>query len=117
MIQFDPLDPWANVFGERKPKPAKVAEAVPASAGGLQKTNWDIEIRKRYAQPLASETGEFPDTSTIESRMLPICYENGLVSGHSPDAAQFMSVATETFLKQFLSSVYDKTRSNGPGSG
>lgn len=49
--------------------------------------------------------------------MLPICYETGLVSGHSADVSQFMSVATETFVKQFLSSVFDKTRSNGPGSG
>lgn len=49
--------------------------------------------------------------------MLPMCYENGLVSGHNSDAAQFMSVATEAFIKQFLSSVFDKTRSNGPGTG
>ena len=79
--------------------------------------DWDLEIRKRFAQPLASESGEFPDTSTIEARMLPICYETGLTSGHTSDAAQFMSVATETFVKQFLSQVFDKTRSNGPGSG
>jgi len=75
-----------------------------------------LEIRKRYAQPLATESGEFPDTSTIESRMLPICYETGLVSGHSPDTAQFMSIATETFVKQVLSAVFERTRSNGPGS-
>jgi transcriptional coactivator HFI1/ADA1 len=79
--------------------------------------DWDLEIRKRFAQPLASESGEFPDNSTIEARMLPICYETGLVSGHTQDAAQFMSVATETFIKQVLSMVFDKTRSNGPGSG
>lgn len=66
---------------------------------------------------MAAESGEFPDTSTIESRMLPICYDIGLTSGHTPDAAQFMSVATETFVKQVLSQVFDKTRSNGPGSG
>jgi transcriptional coactivator HFI1/ADA1 len=53
----------------------------------------------------------------IESRMLPICFETGLTSGHSSDASQFMAVATEVFVKQFLSSVFDKTRSNGPGSG
>ena len=47
--------------------------------------------------------------------MLPICYETGLVSGHVPDAAQFMSVATETFIKEVLSSIFTKTRSNGPG--
>ena len=49
--------------------------------------------------------------------MLPICYENSLVSGHAPDASQFMSVATETFIKEVLSSIFSKTRSNGPGVG
>jgi transcriptional coactivator HFI1/ADA1 len=78
-------------------------------------TDWDIEIRKRFAQPLASESGEFPDSSTIETRMLPICYETGLVSGHAQDASYFMSVATETFIKEVLSSIFSKTRSNGPG--
>lgn len=65
--------------------------------------------------PLASESGEFPDATTIESRMLPICYETGLTSGHVQDAAQFMSVATETFIKEVLSSIFSKTRSNGSG--
>ena len=77
--------------------------------------DWDLEIRKRWTQPLASETGEFPDTTTIETRMLPICYETGLVAGHAADAAYFMSVATETFIKEVLSSIFSKTRSNGPG--
>lgn len=48
--------------------------------------------------------------------MLPICYDVGLVSGHVPDAAHFMSTATETFIKEILSSVFSKTRSNGPGA-
>lgn len=48
--------------------------------------------------------------------MLPICYETGLVSGHAPDASYFMSVATETFIKEVLSSIFSKTRSNGPGA-
>jgi transcriptional coactivator HFI1/ADA1 len=78
--------------------------------------DYDIEIRKRYTVPLASESGEFPDSSTIETRMLPICYEVGLVSGHVADAPYFMSVATETFIKEVLSSIFSKTRSNGPGS-
>ena len=47
--------------------------------------------------------------------MLPFCYEAGLVSGHAPDAAQFMSIATETFIKEVLSSVFSRTRSDGPG--
>lgn len=48
--------------------------------------------------------------------MVPLCYETGLTSGAAVDASQFMAVATETFIKQFLSSVFDKTRANGPGS-
>lgn len=64
---------------------------------------------------MAVESGEFPDVSNIEARMLPLCYEAGLVSGHAPDAAQFMSVATETFIKEVLSAIFSRTRSNAPG--
>lgn len=116
--QIDPQEALASIFGEpRRRKAYRMADPVPASAGGLNKTNWDLEIRKRYAQPLASESGEFPDTSSIEYRMLPICYEVGLTSGHVQEAAHFMSVATETFIKEVLSSIFSKTRSNGPGAG
>lgn len=61
------------------------------------------------------ESGEFPDHASIESRMLPICYENGLVGGHTADATQYLSVAAETYIKEFLSTVFRRTRSNGPG--
>jgi transcriptional coactivator HFI1/ADA1 len=47
--------------------------------------------------------------------MLPFCYQAGLVNGHSSDAAQLITVATETFIKELLSSVFTRTRSNGPG--
>ncbi|KAH6674215.1 transcriptional regulator of RNA polII, SAGA, subunit-domain-containing protein [Halenospora varia] len=115
--EYDPHEAIANVFGEhRRPKPVRPVDPAPASAGGLNKTNWDLEIRKRYNQTLAVESGEFPDTQNIESRMLPICYEAGLTSGHVPDASHFMSVATETFLKEVLSAIFSKTRSNGPGT-
>ncbi|KAL2019714.1 hypothetical protein VTK56DRAFT_9251 [Thermocarpiscus australiensis] len=112
---YDPYDALANVFTEHaRMKPPKTAE-VPASAGGLSRMNFDLEIRKRFAQPLAVESGEFPDVSNIEARMLPFCYEAGLASGHVPEAAQFMSIATETFIKEVMTSVFSRTRSNGPG--
>ncbi|KAL2118615.1 hypothetical protein VTJ04DRAFT_8275 [Mycothermus thermophilus] len=115
---FDPYESLANVFSEHaRMRPAKTTTAeVPASAGGAGLSrNFDLEIRKRFAQPLAVESGEFPDVSNIEARMLPLCYEAGLVSGHAPDAAQFMSVATETFIKEVLSAIFSRTRSNAPG--
>ncbi|AEO57038.1 hypothetical protein MYCTH_2302759 [Thermothelomyces thermophilus ATCC 42464] len=113
---FDPYESLANVFTEHaRLRHSKTAD-VPASAGGgLSRMNFDLEIRKRYAQPLAVESGEFPDVSNIEARMLPFCYEAGLASGHAPDAAQFMSIATETFIKEVMSAIFSRTRSNPPG--
>ncbi|KAM0287470.1 hypothetical protein ACHAQH_000423 [Verticillium albo-atrum] len=117
---FDPYDILANVFTESYRRPSKTAEP-PASAtglgavGGINKMNFDIEIRKRFAQPLAMESGEFPDAAGIEGRMLPFCYEVGLANGHTPEAASFMSTATETFIKEVLASIFSKTRSNPPG--
>lgn len=72
------------------------------------------DIRKRYQNPLALESGEFPETGYIESRMLPYCYEAGLEST-APDAAQLVSAATENYVKEFLTSIFSRTRSNGPG--
>ncbi|KAI0833105.1 transcriptional regulator of RNA polII, SAGA, subunit-domain-containing protein [Hypoxylon sp. FL0890] len=112
---FDPFESMANVFTEHHRFRTPRVPDIPQSANGLNKMNWDLEIRKRFAQPLAVESGEFPDITSIESRMLPICYEAGLVNGHAPDAAQFMTVAAETFIKEFLSTVFSRTRSNGPG--
>ena len=76
--------------------------------------DWDLEIRKRYVQALASETGEFPDPESIHNRMEPMCYEEGITSGASDGTAAFMAVATETFIKEVLSGIFGRTRSNGP---
>ncbi|OOF90776.1 hypothetical protein ASPCADRAFT_400506 [Aspergillus carbonarius ITEM 5010] len=111
----DPNELAPNELEEYKlAKQIKLPSQVPASAGGLNKTNWELEIRKRYAQPLASETGEFPDAESIHARMVPICYEESIVSGASLPCAEFMAIATETFVKEVLSVVFSRTRSNGP---
>ncbi|KAK3326444.1 transcriptional regulator of RNA polII, SAGA, subunit-domain-containing protein [Apodospora peruviana] len=111
---FDPYESLSGIFTDHnRMKTSKTAE-VPASAGGLGRMNFDLEIRKRYAQPLAVESGEFPDVSNIEVRMTSFCAEAGLQS-HQQDAAQFMSIATETFIKEVMSSIFSRTRANGPG--
>jgi transcriptional coactivator HFI1/ADA1 len=88
-------------------------------AGGHMDNNWysdwDIEIRKRYTLPLFTETHEFPDTTTIAARMLPICYENGLPSGHEASCPTFMNIATETYIKEALTNLLQRVQSNGPG--
>lgn len=45
---------------------------------------------------------------------MPYCYEAGLESA-APDAAQLVSAATENFIKEVLTSVFSRVRSNGPG--
>lgn len=47
--------------------------------------------------------------------MLPFCYEAGLPSGHSSDAPQLLTLATETFIKEVMTQMFSRTRSNGPG--
>lgn len=92
----------------------RVPDSVPASAGGLNKTNWDLEIRKRYTQALFSETLEFPDAATIFARMVPICYEESIAAGSSMPCAELVSIAAESYVKDILAIVFDRTRSNGP---
>ena len=78
--------------------------------------DWDLEIRKRYSQPLAAETGEFPDADTIQGRMVPICYEESLVNGCAAPCSDFLVTATEQYIKEVLSGIYGRTRSNVPAS-
>ncbi|RFU72920.1 transcriptional coactivator hfi1 ada1 [Trichoderma arundinaceum] len=113
--EYDPHESLANMFTEAHRKPSVAADVPPSAAGGINNMNFDLEIRKRYTQPLAVESGEFPDVGLITGRMLPFCYEAGLVNGHAPDASQLMSVATETFIKEVLTQIFSRTRSNGPG--
>ena len=50
--------------------------------------------------------------------MIPICYEESLANGADQQCAEFMATATEHFIKEVLSAVYNRTRSNLPsGSG
>ncbi|KAB2579992.1 hypothetical protein BFW01_g5496 [Lasiodiplodia theobromae] len=113
-IPDDPTDYFSKELQEyHAAKQISLPDPGTASAAGFSKTNWDLEIRKRYAQPLCTETFEFPDTPAIEARMTPICYEEGIASGASPDAAAFMNVATETFIKEVLSNILGRVRSNG----
>lgn len=75
--------------------------------------DWEIEIHKRYAQPLYVETHEFPETDTVSARIMPICYEEGLVAGAAPGCAEFVNVAAEAYVKELLADIFMRVRSNG----
>ncbi|KAI4259139.1 MAG: hypothetical protein L6R42_004735 [Xanthoria sp. 1 TBL-2021] len=93
----------------------KLPDAVPASAGGQVKTNWDLEIRKRYLPPLASETFEFPSPPDLHARMVPICYEESLPNGCNYECAEFISVALDHYMKSVVSNIVGRVRSDLPG--
>lgn len=91
----------------------KVPEAIGAGSG-LTKTNWEPEIKKRYAQPLFAESSEFPDAATIFARMVPICYEEAIPQGSNMVTAELVVNSAEYFLKDLLSTIFERVRSNGP---
>ncbi|KAK4540350.1 hypothetical protein LTR36_009307 [Oleoguttula mirabilis] len=93
-------------------------DTSPQSAGGMGKPNWDLEIRRRYAQPLASETLEFPTLSEILSRVEPIAAEEGLAGSTQSTVqacAELVEQATEVYLKELLGNLRGHSRSNGEG--
>ncbi|KAL7271284.1 hypothetical protein RUND412_005967 [Rhizina undulata] len=114
-IDINLEDPLGNIFQEyHLAKQIRIPEPPPPMSAGLNKTNWESEIKQRYTLPLAAESGEFPDVESIRLRMLPICYEESIPGGCTPDAANFMNVAAETFVKEILSCIISRVRSNGP---
>lgn len=92
----------------------KAPESTPSTAAGLTKTNWELEIKKRYAQTLFAESLEFPDPNTVLARMVPICYEESVGAGTTPHCAEMVVSASEVYLKTFLGDIFNRTRSNGP---
>lgn len=109
-------DGFAEMQEYRHELAVKPPDITPQSAGGITRTNWELEIRKRYAQPLAEETLEFPTSSEMQSRIEPICYEEGLTGGAGgavQTCAELMEQATEVFLKELLGSLFSHARSNG----
>ena len=106
-------NPYEEYYQAGRIKAPETTVATGA-AGGLTKTNWDLEIRKRYLQPLFSETLEFPDTGVLHARIVPICYEESVAQGCSAQCAELVGIAAEMYLKDKLSAVFDRTRSNGP---
>ncbi|KAF2819611.1 hypothetical protein CC86DRAFT_449972 [Ophiobolus disseminans] len=107
--------PAQELVDTRKTKQPESGPVGGNSGGGFGKTNWDLEIRKRYTTSLFAETHEFPTPTTITHRLLPTCYEFGLPQGHATDCAEYINIATETYIKEALISLLEKVSTNGPG--
>ncbi|KAF2237346.1 hypothetical protein EV356DRAFT_539247 [Viridothelium virens] len=92
---------------------APTAPTSTTTAGS--KTNLEGEIKKRYLQPLSSETLEFPDADALLPRLGPMCYECGLAAAPAQEAvcAEYLAAAAETYIKEALTSFFARVRSDG----
>lgn len=114
MVGVGALGPVHEYVDARRVKQLEVGPSS-SQGGGFGKTNWDLEIRKRYTSALYVETHEFPTATTISYRLLPICYEFGLPQGHTADCPDYLNIATETYIKEALANLLGKVSTNGPG--
>ncbi|USW56613.1 Putative transcriptional coactivator Hfi1/Transcriptional adapter 1 [Septoria linicola] len=89
------------------------------TTAGLARNNFDIEIQRRYAQPLASEQLEFPGLNDLQNKIEPICYEQGLTGGVQQGmlqgCAELVEQACEVYIKEMLSHFLAHARSNAVG--
>ncbi|TKX20067.1 SAGA-type complex-like protein [Elsinoe australis] len=87
--------------------------------GGGGKTNTDLEIRRRFALPLASETQEFPARENIQARIEPIAYEEGLSGAMLPAqvsaAGELVETAVEMYVKEVVGGWLAMVRGEGEG--
>ena len=114
-------EPWparkglAEIVEYQHALAVKPPDNLPQSAGGIAITNWDYETRRRFAQPLASETLEFPTLTDVQSRLETMCAEEGLAPGSTranQDAAEYIELATECFMKGMLGQIFSHVRSD-----
>ena len=122
---FQEIQNYANELAVQPPQnqgqtePQSATGTGPTGAGsGLAKTNFDLEIRRRFASTLASEALEFPALSEIQGRIEPISYESGLTGvqqGALQGCAELIEQATEVYVKEMLGALLGHARSNVPG--
>ena len=92
--------------------------AVPPGSASSTSTglNKDQEIKKRYHQSLMQESQDLPTKSAISDRVLPICYEHGLMNGigQAGTVSSYLSAAMHAYLKEYLGEILAVTRINPP---
>lgn len=95
--------------------------ANPTTAGSktLAKTNFDLEIKRRFATPLACESLEFPAKSEIQARLDPLCFQEGLTSTvpstTASTCAELVEIAAEIFVKEMLENWFSVVRADSTG--
>ncbi|RMY75525.1 hypothetical protein D0863_02542 [Hortaea werneckii] len=112
---------YHDALAVKAPSAADVAATAgsgPGSTGGVGRMNYEMESRRRYAQPLASETLEFPTLNEMHARIEPIAAEEGLAGSTQSTVqacAELVEQATEVYIKELLGQLRSHTKANGEG--
>lgn len=110
---------YGNELAVKPPGTGNGQNDAQTATPGLARNNFDIEIQRRYAQPLASEQLEFPSLNDLQSKIEPICYERGLTGGVQQGmqqaCAELLQQAAEVYFKEMLSDFLTHGRSNAVG--
>ncbi|CAK1366808.1 uncharacterized protein RHO25_011543 [Cercospora beticola] len=110
---------YANELAVKPPGTGQGPNESQTTTPGLARSNFDIEIQRRYAQPLASEQLEFPAPNDLQNKIEPICYEQGLTGGVQQGmlqgCAELVEQACEVYIKEMLSAFLGHSRSNAVG--
>ncbi|EME81098.1 uncharacterized protein MYCFIDRAFT_197912 [Pseudocercospora fijiensis CIRAD86] len=104
---------------QAEPQSATGAGPSGGGASGLARNNFEVEIHRLYAQPLAAEQLEFPAQADMQNRIEPICYREGLTGGvqqgQVQPCAELVEQAAEVFMKGVLGALLGHARSNAAG--
>lgn len=112
-IRRNPYEESYNASRYKVPEIPQTQSSI--TAGALStKTNLEPEIKKRYQQSLFAESAEFPDATSVYARMIPICYEEAIPQGASMACAELAVIGAEFYFKDFLNTVFERVRVNGP---
>ncbi|KAK4988103.1 hypothetical protein LTR66_007407 [Elasticomyces elasticus] len=88
-----------------------------SNAGGLGRTNFDADVRRRYALPLQSEKRDIYTATELQAMIEPIAFEVGCVAGTNASmaaCAEMLQTALETHVKEGMEQWVRRTQSNVP---
>ncbi|KAJ2005739.1 hypothetical protein GGI04_000073 [Coemansia thaxteri] len=84
---------------------------LPLAAAQLPQS-YAMDMAKGIAAPLVFDTKSTPDIESLSYRMVALALEQGLVGGVARDAGELLLYALDCHLKNIVSNMIYKTRSN-----
>ncbi|CAN6674263.1 hypothetical protein TRVA0_051S00254 [Trichomonascus vanleenenianus] len=97
----------AQKAGEKEATPTAPSSAAAALGNPVM---WAQDIIHSYEAPLATEVYELPDNDSLNTRILGICLEHGLLNGLDSQVPEVMAIGLEHYLRDLVQNALDQTR-------